>query len=90
MKLKLRIYGCLCATEEFKINNIKADEEDFGFTMDKDEESAEDYACGNMQFTPIEVTKEVLKKYKITEKEYDDICKKLKKGLSFGACGWCV
>lgn len=34
-------------------------------------------------------TKEILRKYSINKKEYDEICKKLEEGLSFGSCGWC-
>ena len=90
MLFKLSIYGSLCATSKFTINGIDADKDDFGEQYDRDSENAEDYACGDMQFTRIIATKDVLEKYCITEEEYSKICDELEKGLSFGCCGWCV
>jgi hypothetical protein len=90
MIFELSFYGSLCATCKFVINGINADEEDFGEKYDRDTENAENYACGDMQFTRIAPTKKVLKKYAITKDEYSQICGKLEDGLSFGCCGWCV
>lgn len=89
MKLDLEIFSALCATSKFKINEIDADSSDFGEQYDRDTEGAEPYCCGDMQFTRKEPTEDVLKKYKITEIEYYDICSKLESKLSFGSCGWC-
>ena len=89
MKLELKIYGSLCETDVFKINDIDADYNDFGEKYDEDIENAEDYCCGNMIFERKPLTKMKLKKYKITEKDYNKICDKLEEGLSFGCCGWC-
>ena len=89
MKLKLEIYDALCATNIFTINNITGDIYDFGSQYDESPEEAEDYCCGNMVFERKESTKNVLKKYNITEDEYRDICEKLESGLSFGSCGLC-
>ena len=90
MELELEIYGALCSTSIFKINGIDADSNDFGSQSDTDPDSAEDYACGNMEFIPHLPTQEVLDKYKITSSEYLEIASKLGEGLSFGSCGWCV
>ena len=90
MNLILTFGHALCYTPEFSINGVDADCEDFGEKYDRSPETAEDYACGNMQFTRIPPTTEVLARYNITEKEYDEIAEKLEAGLSFGSCGWCV
>lgn len=90
MKLILTFYGALCETKTFKINGIDAEYEDFGVKGDTDRDNAEPYGCGNMRFERISPTKKALKKYKISESEYSEICNKLEAGLSFGRCGWCV
>jgi hypothetical protein len=90
MELELKVYRALCSTKRFTINGIDADSSDFGSQQDEDQENAEDYACGDMQFTRKAATKKVLEKYKINETEYDEVCSKLESGLSFGCCGWCV
>jgi len=90
MKLELDFYGCLCATSTFKINDINAHYEDFGDKYDYDMENAEEYGCGDMRFEEKRPTKEILEKYNITIEEYYKICDKLKEGLSFGNCGWCI
>lgn len=72
------------------INGVELEYEYFGEKYDTDEENAEPYGCGNMQFIPFEeVKQETLDKYNITESEYRQIQEKLD-CLSFGCCGWCV
>jgi len=90
MDLKLHIYGALCATSEFTINGIDASIDDFGEKYDRDCDNAPDYGCGDMRFTRIDSTTDVLNKYDITELEFSDICEKLEEWLSFGNCGWCI
>lgn len=90
MKLELKIFGALCATENFTVNDVRADSGDFGTQGDEGQENAEDYACGNMLFTRKDSTTEVLEKYNITGAEYQEIAEKLEDGLSFGCCGLCV
>ncbi len=90
MELELKIYGALCATSVFIINGVDADYEDFGEKYDRDSENAEDYGCGNMQFTGNPSKPEILSKYKITEEEYQEVVSRLEDGLSLGCCGWCV
>ncbi len=90
MKLELEIFGSLCATRVFRINDVEANSCDFGEQGDEDAENAEDYACGNMQFVSSGPTKEIMEKYSITESEYREVSKKLTEGLSFGCCGCCV
>ena len=90
MELELEFGHSLCYTPTFKINRIDADSDDFGEKYDRDSENAEDYGCGDMQFTRIKPKSEVLEKYGITKDEYFEIAEKLESGLSFGCCGWCV
>lgn len=90
MKLELKFGTALCYTPTFVVNGIYADKYDFGEKYDRDIENAEDYRCGDMQFTGIEATPETLNKYSITKEEYSEIVSKLEEGLSFGCCGLCV
>lgn len=90
MILLLEFGTSLCYTPTFVINGVSADMDDFGDKYDRDPENAEDYACGDMQFTRSPSTADVLEKYSINETEYAEICGKLEEGLSFGCCGWCV
>ena len=89
MKLELEVYGCLCETSIFRINDIDASSDDFGNKYDHDSENAPDYCCGNMLFETKKSTEEILNKYKITDEEYYEIGEKLEEKLSFGSCGWC-
>lgn len=90
MPYKLEVYSSLCSTALFEINGIAASEYDFGEQGDENPEDAEEYGCGNMTFTPIDPTPEVLSKYGITEDDYWTITRDLEGKLSFGRCGWCV
>lgn len=90
MNYKIKAFKCLCALEEFTINGVEADYEDFGIKKDIDSNNAEPYCSGNMQFIPYDnPDSNTLKKYCITEDEWIIIAHKLKKALSFGSCGWC-
>lgn len=88
-EIKIKVFSCLCELEQFQINGINADYEDFGDKYDRNPYIAEPYGCGDMQFIPHTPTDEILHKYKITADEYEDICHKLN-CLSFGNCGWCI
>jgi hypothetical protein len=90
MKIECKSMGSLCALDVFKINDIDAEEEDFGSHQDENSDEAEPYGCGDMRFTPRQSSESVLVKYKITQKEYEKVCEKLDKELSFGNCGWCT
>jgi hypothetical protein len=83
-------YEALCAAKKFTINGKDANQDDFGYVTDMSPETAEPYGCGDSQFIKEKVSLEVLKKYNITEEDYDMICDKLSDALSFGTCGWCV
>jgi hypothetical protein len=89
MKLKIEPYDCLCELSAFEVNEIEADYSDFGGKYDRSPDTAEDYCCGDMQFEGIESTPEVLKKYNISQSEYDEVVEELTMALSFGSCGWC-
>lgn len=90
MTLKIKGYRCLCSLAEFEINGIPADYDEFGEKYDHNPGEAEPYACADMRFDRRPAASEVLKKYSITEREYEEICDKLTELLSFGCCGWCV
>lgn len=90
MKLEMECYGALCSLSNFRINDIDADSSDFGEQYDRDRESAEPYACGDMQFTSYPPTQDVLTKYGITTSEYLIVASQLEEVLSFGHCGRCV
>ena len=89
MRLKVKGYNYLCTLEEFCINGIDANYDDFGVHKDISPETAGTYHCGNMKFTPKLPTQKVLDKYQITLEEYSTIANKLEDMLSFGSCGWC-
>ena len=103
MVLKIEVMGYLCELLEFTVNGIDADYNDFGDKYDdgydddyyhdtEDDEGCDEYdvyGCDNMQFHPKNCTNEILKKYRITEDEYGEICEKLSEKLSFGSCGYC-
>jgi len=89
VKLELEIFGSLCATCVFKINDIQAYEDDFGVLYDDNSDEAEEYSCGDRRFTPHDATDAVLAKYGITPAEYLIVCGQLESGLSFGNCGLC-
>ena len=90
MNLELKFGTALCYTPTFRINGKDADTRDFGEQYDRSPDTAEDYGCGDMQFTRIPPTASVLSKYEISVDEYHEIAANLEDGLSFGCCGWCV
>lgn len=93
MKLKLEFCEGLCILNEFVINDIKADSYDFGDNRDTDPtaylRTGEPVTCTNMVFFPLPFRKEISEKYKINEKEYQQIIEQLVFGLSFGKCNKC-
>ena len=89
MKLEIEVYEALCALSTFKINDIKADKDDFVDRYDHAPEDAEPYGCGNMKADVIPMTDKVLTKYNISPNEYNEIAEQVAEKLSFGACGWC-
>jgi len=89
MELDLSFGKTLCYATVFSINGIDAISSDFGTKYDRSPGTADDYGCGDMQFTRVPPKPEVLKKYKITEEEYALIASKLEDGLSFGSCWKC-
>ncbi len=90
MNLEIKVFSALCHLEIFTVNGITADEDDFVEKHDRSFDEAEEHACGDMQANVIKSTKEVLKKYQITEDEYQNIGEEVADLLSFGFCGWCV
>lgn len=90
MKLELEGYSCLCATKIFRINDIDADDSEFGEKYDICPESAEEYGCGYMKFHAYDPDIKVMEKYGIDVHDWNVICDKLDDVLSFGICGWCV
>lgn len=89
MKLELDFYDSLCSTVGFAINGVAGDPDDFGEKFDRSPGTAEDYSCGDMQFTRVSARPEVLAKYQISGPEYELVAGQLEVGLSFGSCGEC-
>ena len=89
MNLEVTFGSALCYTSSFTVNDVEADESDFGRHYDHDPGDAKDYCCGDMRFDAKDATPEILAKYRITLEEYAEICNQLDQGLSFGDCGWC-
>lgn len=90
--LRIKAYGSSCALEIFVINDRRADASDFGEGKDVAPWAADEYGCGNRQFTPFARPRDVkiLKKYDITEEQFAKIADELAASLSFGKCSWCA
>lgn len=74
----------------FTINDIEADVDDFGESKDWAPECAPEYGCGHRAFRAFEDTsKEILDKYHINEREWEQICDMLEAKLDMGRCADC-
>lgn len=90
MNVTLKRFPDLCCLQEFKINDIPAEYQDFGCTEDKDIENSPEGGCSNRQFVPDEhIEDRVLKKYRITQQEAEEIQEMLIRELSMGKCSFC-
>lgn len=69
MYLIVKPLSSLCSLQEFSINGIAADTEDFEDVDALSPESAPDYGCSNRSFVAKSATEEVLSKYNITSKD---------------------
>jgi len=87
MNFQLEIYQLFCYPRVFIINKTKASVDDFGefYDLMPDAETG----CRDRTFIPFDPEEEVLKKYQITEDEYNYISGLLKEKLSFGQCNFC-
>jgi hypothetical protein len=93
MKYKIEAFDALCSLRTFTVNGKDANSYDFFEQHDEGSAYAEEYpygACGNMKGRPIRATEKVLKKYGITEEEFNKIALEAAEAVSFGDCGWCV
>ena len=89
MKLIMENPYCT-AFRKFKINDIIADEEDFGKSQDDRPEQAPPYGCGYRCFHAFdEPTPEILEKYHITFSEWERIATLLEAKLDWGKCADC-
>lgn len=89
MDYQIKVCSSMCETETFTVSGIEGNHRDFGEKFDHDPESAEEYGCGDMRFSPIPPAADVLFKYGIDELEYWTIANSLAERLSFGSCGHC-
>lgn len=89
MKLELS-FSHYCSTENFRINNIEAEYEDFVDKYDHSPWGAPNYGCGDMKCDIKNPIQEVLDKYNINEQDFYEIAEALNEGLSLGCCGWCI
>lgn len=90
MTCKIEPEQWACSLKVFEINDVRADERDFGQTVDLAPYDAPEYGCGDRSFVPFEARQSVLDKYSITESEYEKIAEELKTALHFGRCGLCA
>lgn len=89
MKLELDIYSAMCETQKFAVNGIDATYRDFGVKYDSMPDDLKPGCCGNMVFVSVKPAQEVLSKYGITIKDYNNICELLRASISFGTCRLC-
>ena len=92
MKLEIIPYIPSCELEIFKINDINANADDFGYSKDLSPETAPEYGCGNRQFIlydDYEKSLQIQHKYNITYNEYEYIRNELVDKLSIGCCDFC-
>lgn len=93
MTYHIKIYDSFCGTEEFVINDVHADDYDFGHGYDAgpgpNSNVGHHGGCINRVWEPIPPTDTVLKKYNISSDEYYFICQELKHLLSFQRCIKC-
>jgi predicted metal-binding transcription factor (methanogenesis marker protein 9) len=89
MNVTITIGTMPCDVRSLKINDVEASYHDFIELQDHDKTNAPQYGCGDMKATPIQSTPEVLKRYNITQEEYDEITKKLCAKLKIGYCSKC-
>lgn len=89
MDLNIVYFESYCHTRIFTINGIKATYEDFGEKYDRYPDVESEIVCGDMHFTGLPPRSEILEKYQISEKEYNEIVSELEGNLSFGRCRMC-
>lgn len=92
MKVVMEQYKALpCRLKTFAINDIQANQDDFGHMDDTLSWMAEPYSCERMCFhADNSKASECMKKYNITLDEFFEICSMLDEKLFIGSCGWCV
>ena len=89
---ELEVHDMICEPSEFTIFGKDADYEQFGVKEDIDCDYGE-WGCQNMKFTAFTDEAKIeacCKEYSIDRAQFDEICKALDEGLSFGECGACV
>lgn len=88
LDLEITPYRCLpCELEVFKINGQDADVDDFGTSCGSGD--CMEGTC-HREFCPnTNPTNDVLRKYKITESQFYQICDELAEKLYVDDCGWC-
>ena len=88
-----------CGLMLFKINGMNANKEDFGnseddrsyIDFDKYDLDTINYGCCNMRFIPDEKLKDsAMKKYGLSEEDYEAVIDELECKLCVGKCDWCV
>ena len=91
--IKVEPYSALpCELMTFTINDVNADQSDFGRSFDDDMWNAPDYGCGYKKFeryTEKDDIKYCMEKYSLTWEEYYDISSLLEEVLCVGQCAWC-
>jgi len=88
MKLEIKQFKKSCSLKKFKINGIPGNEDHFIF-IDDIKRTNDICICGNVVAKKREPNNLVLNRYKINEKQYNKIAKRLENILSIGYCDAC-
>ena len=80
----------MCYVNDLRVNSDSAYMDDFGEMIDFNPRNDGGYGCGDMRFQAYPVNPDVLKKYNISEKDYDEIAEILREHLCIGECADCA
>ena len=75
-----------CTIDKFRINGIRANEEDFGEIQ---KEHLGNYSCRLSGFSHGKLSQEILDKYNISFDEFYEICDRLDEVFDYGHCSYC-
>ena len=90
MTLEVEPFTYDCSLRLFRINNIEACADDFGYMEDVSPETAPEFGCGDKSFIRFDnIEEEVLKKYHIDMSEVEKIQDILSEKLHIGRCSLC-
>lgn len=86
-KIEIERTPCDASVEHVKLFDVYVQLSDFGRLANVGSSTQE--VCGNVMFTPRPMSYSVLRKYNITQTQYEEIVKEMTKELSTGTCDKC-